>query len=77
MGLLSIVSTSEYDEMLGLTTKEMAEALSALDVLVHASSQEGFGIIHMEAQALGVPVVGTQWGAMQEPERKPWPPCFR
>ena len=71
MGLLSIVSTSEYDEMLGLTTKEMAEALSALDVLVHASSQEGFGIIQVEAQALGVPVVGTQWGAMQELNANP------
>jgi glycosyltransferase involved in cell wall biosynthesis len=66
MNMPSLVSTDEYDELLGLTTTEMAEALSCLDVLLHASSQEGFGIIQVEAQALGIPVIGTNWGAMRE-----------
>ena len=66
MKMPSIVSTDDYDELLGLTTTEMAEALSSLDVLIHASSQEGFGIIQVEAQALGIPVIGTDWGAMKE-----------
>lgn len=66
MKMPSLVSTEPYDELLGLTTTEMAEALSSLDVLIHASSQEGFGIIQVEAQALGIPVIGTNWGAMKE-----------
>ena len=71
MKMPSLVSTDEYDELLGLTTIEMAEALSCLDVLLHASSQEGFGIIQVEAQALGIPVIGTNWGAMKELNANP------
>ena len=71
MKMPSFVSTDEYDELLGLTTTEMAEALSTLDVLLHASSQEGFGIIQVEAQALGIPVIGTDWGAMKELNANP------
>lgn len=71
MRMPSLVSTDAYDELLGLTTREMAEALSSLDVLLHASSQEGFGIIQVEAQALGIPVIGTDWGAMKELNANP------
>jgi glycosyltransferase involved in cell wall biosynthesis len=35
------------------------EALSAMDVLVLPSSAEGFGLVLIEAQAAGVPVVAT------------------
>ena len=37
-----------------------------MDVMLHASQQEGFGIFQIEAQACGVPVISTNFGPMPE-----------
>jgi glycosyltransferase involved in cell wall biosynthesis len=44
----------------------MADSLGALDVLLHASSQEGFGVFQIEAQASGTPVINTDTGPMSK-----------
>jgi glycosyltransferase involved in cell wall biosynthesis len=61
-----VLGTSTYDSHRGLDSKEMAELLCSLDVLLHCSSQEGFGIFQIEAQALGTPVINTGFGPMPE-----------
>jgi glycosyltransferase involved in cell wall biosynthesis len=55
-----------YDSLIGLTNEEMARALSCMDVLLHASCQEGFGLLQVEAQSCGVPVINTDFGPMTE-----------
>ena len=52
--------------IIGLSSEEMGELICGLDVLLHCSSQEGFGIIQVEAQAHGVPVINTDFGPMPE-----------
>jgi glycosyltransferase involved in cell wall biosynthesis len=45
---------------------DVAGVLSALDVFVHASDREPFGIAIVEAMAAGVPVVATRGGGVLE-----------
>jgi glycosyltransferase involved in cell wall biosynthesis len=47
----------------GYSTEEMAGLYSAMDVLLHASYGEGFGVPALEAQAAGVRVIGSNWAA--------------
>lgn len=47
----------------GYSTEEMAGIYSALDVLLHASYGEGFGVPAIEAQACGTRVIGSNWAA--------------
>jgi glycosyltransferase involved in cell wall biosynthesis len=47
----------------GYSTDEMAGIYSSLDVLLHASYGEGFGVPAIEAQACGVRVIGSNWAA--------------
>ncbi len=47
----------------GYTSKEMAGLYSAMDVLLHASYGEGFGVPAIEAQACGTRVIGSNWAA--------------
>lgn len=47
----------------GYTTEEMAGIYSSLDVLLHASYGEGFGVPAIEAQACGTRVIGSNWAA--------------
>ena len=61
-----VLSSSKHDVKRGLSPKEMGELLGGLDVLLHCSSQEGFGIFQVEAQAVGTPVINTAFGAMKE-----------
>lgn len=44
----------------------MPEYLSAADVLVHLSTREGFGMVVLEAQACGLPVVAYRTGGIPE-----------
>lgn len=46
--------------------RSMAAIYSAMDVLLNPSMGEGFGITPLEAQACGVPVIATQFSAMEE-----------
>jgi len=45
---------------------DAAEVLAALDVLLAPSRWEGFGLVFLEAMALGVPVISTQVSAIPE-----------
>lgn len=47
----------------GYSTEEMAGLYSAMDVLLHASYGEGFGVPAIEAQACGTRVIGSNWAA--------------
>jgi glycosyltransferase involved in cell wall biosynthesis len=47
----------------GYSTEEMAGLYSAMDVLLHASYGEGFGVPAIEAQAAGTRVIGSNWAA--------------
>jgi len=44
----------------------LARLLASADALVHAGSQETFGLIAVEAMACGLPVVGLRAGALVE-----------
>lgn len=54
--------------------RALAEFYPALDVLLHASAAEGFGLSIIEANACGVPVIGAANSSMSEliPERTGW-----
>tara|TARA_B100001287_G_scaffold133941_1_gene112757 strand:+ start:247 stop:2775 length:2529 start_codon:yes stop_codon:yes gene_type:complete len=66
-----VIAIPNYDSLIGFTEKEMARAYACMDVLVHASAQEGFGIMQAEAQACGVPVINTDFGCMKELQSLP------
>jgi glycosyltransferase involved in cell wall biosynthesis len=51
---------------------DAAALLSALDVLVCTSREEGFGLAVVEAMAAGVPVVSTRCGGPQDIVRDGW-----
>jgi glycosyltransferase involved in cell wall biosynthesis len=50
----------------GYPPEYMANAYSAMDVLLNPALGEGFGIPVVEAQACGTPVIVTDWTAMSE-----------
>ena len=47
----------------GYSAEEMAIIYSTMDVLLHASYGEGFGVPAIEAQACGTRVIGSNWAA--------------
>ncbi len=47
----------------GYSSEEMAGIYTSLDVLLHASYGEGFGVPAVEAQACGTRVIGSNWAA--------------
>lgn len=51
---------------IGYSTEDMAGIYSTLDVLLHASYGEGFGVPAIEAQACGTRVIGSNWTATPE-----------
>jgi glycosyltransferase involved in cell wall biosynthesis len=44
----------------------MAALYTGMDVLLHASYGEGFGVPAIEAQACGTKVIGSNWAASQD-----------
>ena len=44
---------------------ESLEVVALADVLLHPSRSEGFGMLVLEAQHVGVPVITTRRGAMK------------
>ena len=59
--LINWARSSENVIMTGMVSKEkMREYYSAMDVLVHPTYREGFGMVIQEAGALAVPVITTQ-----------------
>jgi alpha-1,6-mannosyltransferase len=47
-------------------SRELAEWLASCDALVHAGTEETFGLVILEAMACGRPVIGTRAGAVPE-----------
>lgn len=59
--LISWVENSPRVIMTGIIEgKEMAKYYSAIDVLVHPTYREGFGMVIQEAGALGIPTITTK-----------------
>jgi glycosyltransferase involved in cell wall biosynthesis len=56
----------EYENHVGLTRKELAAQYAEADMLVFASTYEGFGLPVVEAQAVGRPVVASNLLSMPE-----------
>ncbi len=61
-----VLSTGTYSYLMGQPLDWLAHAYSAFDVLLSASSGEGFGLPILEAQSCGTPVIVGGWSAMQE-----------
>jgi len=59
-------NTPEYDIAMGLSDGRMAQMYRCADVLLGASFAEGFGLMQMEAQACGVPIIVHDFGASPE-----------
>lgn len=57
---------NQYFQGVGFPPQYFAQLYSALDVLLMATSGEGFGIPTIEAQACGCPVIGGAWCATEE-----------
>jgi glycosyltransferase involved in cell wall biosynthesis len=56
----------EVKELGRLTDEELVEAYRRSDMVVFASLYEGFGLPILEAQAMGRPVITSNFGAMRE-----------
>jgi len=56
----------EVFELGRLTDSELVEAYRRCDMVVFASLYEGFGLPILEAQAMGRPVITSNFGAMRE-----------
>ena len=57
---------SRVHELGRLTDRELVEAYRRCDMVVFASLYEGFGLPILEAQAMGRPVITSNFGAMRE-----------
>jgi glycosyltransferase involved in cell wall biosynthesis len=66
--LIERISVLKLDEIVSFTgwREDSLEIISVLDVLVQPSLNEAVGRVLLEAQALGVPVVGTKAGGIPE-----------
>ena len=58
--------TLPYQQLIGLTPREMCRLYNGLDVFCLPSMGEGFGIPIIEAQACGIPVIVSDWTACAE-----------
>jgi glycosyltransferase involved in cell wall biosynthesis len=56
----------QVHELGRLTDEELVEAYRRCDMVVFASLYEGFGLPILEAQAMGRPVITSNFGAMRE-----------
>lgn len=67
-----VVITDPYEYINSLTREQMATLYQMSDVLVQPSLGEGFCIPLVEAQACGIPVIATRFGAMEELNFSGW-----
>uniref|UniRef100_A0A6M3IZG5 Putative glycosyltransferase n=1 Tax=viral metagenome TaxID=1070528 RepID=A0A6M3IZG5_9ZZZZ len=67
LGLAPITRTpDDYHLLIGYSENELAKIYNASDVLLSATSMEGFGMPIAEAQCCGTPVITTGIGATKE-----------
>ena len=64
-GRIKELGMAEKIRMVGVQ-RNVPEWMQAMDVVVHASEREPFGIVVVEAMALGKPVVATKPGGPEE-----------
>ena len=64
MDALLFPDTQRY--RFGYSDAEMAALFTGMDVLIHASYGEGFGVPAIEAQACGTKVIASNWAASQD-----------
>ncbi|GAB4452178.1 MAG: hypothetical protein OHK0029_02720 [Armatimonadaceae bacterium] len=62
---IAALNLSEQVRMVGLQ-RNVQEWVQAMDVVIHASQQEPFGIVIIEGMALGKPVIATNTGGPVE-----------
>jgi len=69
----AVIVADQYEsQVLGADRSYMRDVLVATDVVLHASRSEGFGVVQIEAQACGTPVIATQHSAMPEVVEAGW-----
>lgn len=69
----SVIVADQYQsQVLGADRSYMRDVLSATDVVLHTSRSEGFGVVQIEAQACGTPVITTAHSAMPELTEAGW-----
>jgi len=61
-----VKATLNYHMYAGLSTAELAEWYSCLDVFANATQAEGFGVPIIEACASGIPPIATDFTSMPE-----------
>lgn len=60
----AIFRTPQYVQMNEITTEDLSYIYSAFDCLLSPSTNEGFGVPIIEAQACGTPVIVNNWTSM-------------
>lgn len=69
----SVIVADQYQsQILGADRSYMRDVLVATDVVLHTSRSEGFGVVQIEAQACGTPVIATSHSAMPEVVEAGW-----
>ncbi len=61
-----------YEYRTGIKTERLAQMVSASDVVILPSRGEGYGLPLVEAQAAGIPVITTKFGAQEELMKSGW-----
>lgn len=63
----AVICSDQYLQVSGMMGQDMmAEWFGGLDVLLHCSHAEAFGLAGVEAQACGTPVITGDWSATKE-----------
>lgn len=69
----SVIVADQYQsQILGADRSYMRDVYSATDVVLHTSRSEGFGVVQIEAQACGTPVISTAHSSMPELVEAGW-----
>ena len=61
-----VIFTNDYRAIYGADSWRIAEEMNALDVLLHPSQTEGFGLTVVEAMSCGVPAIVNRTTSMPE-----------
>ncbi len=62
----AVLFVDPYKQLVGLGSDYMRDSFAAIDVLANPAMGEGFGVPIIEAQAVGTPVIVSDWTSMPE-----------